>query len=98
MKTQAEEVYAYMKRHGSITRLQSIYELGIINTPGRIKDLEYADIKIKRETRRGVAKNGREFNYTVWSLADKPSVESTRHGCEGRNNDLGGDGAGLKLF
>ena len=93
--TQAEEILQYMRRHGSITRLQSVYELGIVNTPGRIKDLEYMGHKIHRETRRGEAKNGRKFRYTVWSLITPAAPDLSVSRSLPHAPDSGG---GLTLF
>lgn len=63
-RTQKEDVLLYLKVHGSISRLEAIYELGIIELPARICDLQAEGYTIPREAHVGRAKNGRSYTAT----------------------------------
>lgn len=62
--TQKADVIEYLQRHGSITRIDAIYELGIIELPARIVELEREGFVIPRKNYTGLAKNGRKFTST----------------------------------
>jgi len=44
--TQVDEMYDYLKEHGSITGMEAITELGIMNYKGRICDLRQLGVPI----------------------------------------------------
>ena len=60
-KTQKESIIEHLRKHGSLTRLEAIDYLGIIELPARICDLEKEGFVIPRETYQGTARNGRTY-------------------------------------
>ncbi len=62
MRTQKQDVLEHLLKHGSLTRIQAIYDLGIIELPARICELEKMGYQIPREDYSGIAKNGRRFH------------------------------------
>lgn len=48
-KTQRERVREYMERNGSITSLQAINELGVMDLPRRICDLNELGVPIRKK-------------------------------------------------
>ncbi len=60
-RTQTEDILAYLKVHGSITRYEAINQLGIIELPARICDLQRKGYVIPKESYKGVARNGRKY-------------------------------------
>lgn len=49
-KTQCGQVLAYLREFGSITRLEGLRDLGIINIPGRILELKDMGYPIEKDT------------------------------------------------
>ena len=49
METQTKKLLAYLKRHGSITPMQALTELGIMRLGARVYDLRAAGHSIDRE-------------------------------------------------
>jgi hypothetical protein len=43
---QVDKLYEYLKQHGSITGMECMTELGILNYKGRIHDLRSLGVKI----------------------------------------------------
>lgn len=68
--TQTEEVYDYMKRHGTITQFEALRELGIMRLASRISDMKQANIPIKREMVEVRARNGRTAHVAQYSLLE----------------------------
>jgi hypothetical protein len=64
MGSQKADIIEHLQRYGSLTRIEAIYRLGIIELPARICELEREGFVIPRQTYRGVAKNGRKFQST----------------------------------
>lgn len=70
--SQKSDIIDFMQRHGSLTRIQAIQNLGIIELPARICELTHDGFVIPRETYTGTAKNGRRYvstrylRPTVW--------------------------------
>lgn len=68
MSTQKQDILNYLNKHGSITRIDAIYQLGIIELSARIGELEKDLLKehryIPRENYTGIAKNGRKYTST----------------------------------
>lgn len=62
--SQKADVIEYLKAHGSITRIDAIYELGIIELPARIVELEREGFVIPRKSYTGHARNGRRYTST----------------------------------
>lgn len=66
--TQADDLLTYLEHHGSITRIQGMTELGIIELPARVTELRKLGVDICKERKTGISRNGRTFHYTVYSL------------------------------
>jgi len=66
--TQNEKVLNYLKSKGRITVAESSKLLNIFHLPRRIKDLEERGIKIKREDKKVLTKDGKWTTITVYSL------------------------------
>ena len=64
MGTQKSDIIEFLNQHGSLTRTQAFFDLGIIELPARICELEKEGFVVPRETYRGVAKNGRRYQST----------------------------------
>ena len=60
-RTQIEDILMFMKVHGSITRIEAILTLGIIELPARICEMQAKGYVIPREEYSGTAKNGRKY-------------------------------------
>lgn len=71
--TQKSDIIEYLKEHGSITRLEAINELGIIELPARISELEKEGFVIPRKEYTGTSRRGRKYTSmrylkpTVWA-------------------------------
>ena len=61
MKTQKSDVLQHLMRHGSLTRIQAIYDLGVIELSSRIGELEKDGYQIPRKPYTGTASNGRRY-------------------------------------
>lgn len=71
VKTQAEEVLAYIQEHGSIARLEALQELGVFELAARIAELEEQGVEFDKSGRKKfVARNGRKNFCTVYRLKD----------------------------
>lgn len=68
--TQTEEVYEYMKNHGSITPLEALRELGIMRLASRISDLKRNGIPLNRKMIAVIAKNGRKCYVAEYSIKE----------------------------
>jgi len=70
--SQKVDIIDHLQNHGSLTRIEAIHKLGIIELPARIVELTREGFIIPRETYTGTAKNGRRyastryFRPTVW--------------------------------
>ena len=49
-QTQKERVITHIRKHGSLTRLESVEVLGIFELAARINDLEKMGYRFKKET------------------------------------------------
>ena len=66
--TQEEKILAYMERHGSITPLEAMNELGIMRLGARIYDLKDSGVKIVKETVTGKNRDGERVRYARYRL------------------------------
>jgi len=66
--TQKEEVLSYLREKGSMTRLEAMQELGILNVTARIADLRNEGYKIKANMIAVKNKYGRTVKYADWIL------------------------------
>ena len=66
--TQKEDVLNFMRRFGSIQRMQSFQCLGVCELASRIGEIEADGVKIKRDRVHGRAENGRPWTITRYSI------------------------------
>ena len=66
--TQRERVIKYLKDFGSITRAEGFTELGIVELPARICELESMGYKFERETVFSKNRYGEPIHFTKYSL------------------------------
>lgn len=66
--TQEEKILDYMERHGSITPLEAMQELGIMRLGARIYDLKESGVKIITETVKGKNRDGEPTRYARYRL------------------------------
>lgn len=69
-KTQTEELYDYLKEHGTITQMKALKELGIMRLASRISDLRRRGVPIKTEMITVKAKNGRRASVARYELQE----------------------------
>lgn len=67
--TQAQDVLDYMKKNGSISIREAIYDLGITRLASRIYELKRTGVAIVSESRKVKARNGRITTVAVYRLA-----------------------------
>lgn len=67
--SQADDVLAFMQKHGSITHRQAEDYLGCMRCASRICELRKRNVKIKREIIPVKARNGRIAHIARYSLA-----------------------------
>lgn len=66
--SQWELVLAYMKAHGSITALDAVMDLGIIDLAGRIRDLRHMGLPIVSTPETGTNRYGDKVRYARYTL------------------------------
>lgn len=66
--TQRERVIQYIKDFGSITRAEGFTQLGIVELPARICELERMGYQFKRETMFGTNRYGEKVSFTKYTL------------------------------
>jgi hypothetical protein len=69
MPSQADEVYEFMQKHGSITHRQAEDYIGCMRLASRIYELKKKGRNIIRETVRVKARNGRETYIARYKIA-----------------------------
>ena len=65
---QAKKILDYMERHGSITPMEAMQELGIMRLGARIYDLKESGVKIITETVTGTNRDGERVRYARYRL------------------------------
>ena len=65
---QSEQVLQYLEKHGTITALDAIKELGIIQLPARISQLRCEGYTISTVYKRSVNRDGEQVRYGVYRL------------------------------
>lgn len=68
MKTQCEKLLDYMKEHGSVTGMESIMKLGVMNYKGRINDLRRLGVPIKTTMETVTNAQGETKTFARYSL------------------------------
>lgn len=66
--SQWELVLAYIKAHGSITSLQAVTDLGIIDLAGRVRDLRHRGFQIIATPETGKNRYGDKCRYVRYSF------------------------------
>lgn len=66
--TQTEKILDYMERHGSITPLEAMNELGVMRLGARIFDLKESGIEIITETVTGKNRDGETTRFARYRL------------------------------
>ena len=69
--TQKDRVLMYVKEFGSITRRESYIDLGIVELPARICELEAMGYKFDRTPESSKNRFGETVCYTRYSLAER---------------------------
>ena len=67
--SQADEVYEFMQKHGSITHRQAEEYIGCMRLASRIYELKKKGRNIIRETVKVKARNGRETYIARYKIA-----------------------------
>ena len=65
---QAEKIFDYMERHGSITDVEAYKDLGVRRLGARIYDLKDRGVKIITETEIGKNRDGNTVHYARYRL------------------------------
>ncbi|MCD7723713.1 MAG: helix-turn-helix domain-containing protein [Clostridiales bacterium] len=79
MNTQKEQILDYMRRNGSITSLEAVACLGIIDMRKRISEIIAEDgIKITKTPETGKNRYGKSCRYIRYSLQGKDSGQAAR--------------------
>jgi hypothetical protein len=68
--TQGEEILAYMRENGSITRLEAACELHIFELSSRIGELRKKGFNIISARINTHNKNGRRTHYNIYELLE----------------------------
>ena len=68
MSTQKRDIFDYLNRNGSITRMEAFSQLGICELSSRIGELEKNGYVFHRERKSDKARNGRKWTVTQYSL------------------------------
>lgn len=68
MKTQCEKLLDYMKENGSVTGMESIMQLGVMNYKGRINDLRRLGVPIKTTMETVTNAQGEKKTFARYSL------------------------------
>ena len=68
--TQNEAVLSYMRRHGSITPLDAINDLGLLRLGARIWDLRHDGHRISAELESGTNRHGEPVKYARYTLME----------------------------
>lgn len=71
MINQRERIMQYLRDEGSITRAEAFSELGIVELPARICELERLGFEFGKETIRKKNRYGDPIRFTKYTLKDK---------------------------
>lgn len=74
--TQRERVIRYLEECGSITRAEGFTQLGIVELPARICELERMGYEFDRETVFGKNRYGEKVCFTKYSLKGQNNGQS----------------------
>ena len=66
--TQVEKLYEHLKTHGSVTGMECIMKLGVMNYKGRICDLRNSGVPIKTTMETKTNANGEKITYARYVL------------------------------
>lgn len=68
--TQRERIIRYLDENGSITALEAVRELGILQLSARLVELERQGIRFRKESESSLNRYGEKVYYTRYSLAE----------------------------
>ena len=71
MINQRERILQYLRDEGSITRAEAFAELGIVELPARICELERLGFEFKKEVIRKKNRYGDRIRFMKYTLKDK---------------------------
>ena len=66
--TQCGRLVAYIEKHGSISTMQAIVELGIVNPSARVAELRAAGVNIITTRAEGRNRFNEPCNYAVYTI------------------------------
>lgn len=66
--TQCWRLVAYIEKHGSISTMQAIIELGIVNPSARVSELRAAGVNIITTRTAGLNRFNEPCNYAVYTI------------------------------
>ena len=66
--TQCDRMLAYIEKNGSISTMQAIMELGIVNPAARILELKAAGVKIVTTMTEGRNRYNEHCRYAVYKM------------------------------
>lgn len=69
--SQVDALYEYLKKHGSITGIECVTELGILNYKGRVHDLRKLGVSIRAVPNRQPNKDGVVKPYRRYYLEER---------------------------
>lgn len=84
MDSQNTRVYAYMKKHGSITRIDAMLNLGVANLPARINELRASGVEIITDMVEGKNRYGEKCNHAVYRIKEGEHPDLFNHECSQR--------------
>lgn len=85
MESQEMRVLAYMKKHGSITRLGAMIDLGVANLPARINELRSDGVKIITDMVDGKNRYGEKCQHAEYRLEKEGSTPTNGEDALGKN-------------
>ena len=68
MPTQCDRIVQYLKDNGTITRLQAVYDLGVMELAARICELEEKGYSFNKKTIYVLTRYGYEVTCTEYSI------------------------------
>ena len=71
MRTQSQDILAYMTQYGGITQLEATTMLGCTRLSARISDLKKEGHVIRSVWKSGTTRTGRKTNYVEYQIANR---------------------------
>lgn len=70
LNPQQSDVYSYMEKHGGITTLEAVEQLGILRLASRINELVKLGIPIEKKRLSYTNKEGKTSHFIQYSLGE----------------------------